>query len=67
MLPLWTNNGDSDGMGPCEFLVGDQWKAWDGRLAVGIMGATRIDLVEVMEDKELGEVLTMDFPQERVR
>ena len=65
--PLWSNDGNSDGMGPCEFLSGDQWKAWNGRLAVGIMGARRLDLVEVNSDNTLGEVITLNLPSERVR
>ncbi len=67
MPPLWTNDGDSDGMGPCQFLSGAQWKAWHTRLAVGIMGARRLDLVEVIEGDKLGEIMTLDFPDERVR
>ncbi len=42
MAPSWSNNGASQGMGPGEFLVGAQWGAWNGRLAVGIMGGTRL-------------------------
>ncbi len=67
MEPLWSNEGDSDGMGPCQFLSGSQWKAWHTRLAVGIMGAERLDLVEIVDNEELGEVITLDFPDERVR
>ncbi|MDZ7631985.1 MAG: PQQ-dependent sugar dehydrogenase [Gemmatimonadaceae bacterium] len=43
----WTNNGASQGMGPVEFLSGTQWKAWNGRLAVGIMGGARLDVLEL--------------------
>ncbi len=42
MPPSWTNNGASQGMGPAEFLVGTQWRSWSGRLAVGIMGGSRL-------------------------
>ena len=45
MLPSWTNDGASQGMGPATFLSGAQWKAWDGRLAVGIMGGQRIEIL----------------------
>jgi glucose/arabinose dehydrogenase len=47
MRPAWTNNGASGGMGPATFLSGAQWRAWDGRLLVGIMGTQRLDLLEV--------------------
>jgi glucose/arabinose dehydrogenase len=47
MRPSWTNNNASQGMGPATFLVGSQWKAWDGRLAVGIMGGNRLEVLEL--------------------
>lgn len=47
MPPSWTNGGASQGMGPAEFLVGTQWRAWNGRLAVGIMGASRLVILEL--------------------
>ncbi len=45
MRPAWTNNGSSQGMGPATFLVGEQWGAWNGRLAVGIMAGNRLDIL----------------------
>ena len=45
LQPAWINNGASQGMGPATFLVGPQWGAWNGRLAIGIMGATRLDIL----------------------
>jgi len=45
MAPSWTNSGASQGMGPSTFLSGPQWKAWDGRLAVGIMAGQRIEIL----------------------
>ena len=47
MRPSWNNNGASEGMGPCTFLSGNHWKAWDGRLAVGIMRGQRIEILEL--------------------
>ncbi|MBC7831435.1 MAG: PQQ-dependent sugar dehydrogenase [Hyphomicrobium sp.] len=47
MRPGWTNGGASQGMGPAEFLVGTQWRAWNGRLAVGIMGGSRLAILEL--------------------
>jgi glucose/arabinose dehydrogenase len=47
MLPSWTNNGESDGMGPCAFLTGTQWRDWEGRLAVGIMAAQNIRILQL--------------------
>ena len=45
MPPVWTTGGDSQGMGPAEFLAGTQWRSWNGRLAVGIMGSTRLAIL----------------------
>jgi glucose/arabinose dehydrogenase len=47
MRPSWTNSNASQGMGPATFLVGSQWKDWDGRLAVGIMGANRLVILQL--------------------
>jgi glucose/arabinose dehydrogenase len=40
-------DANSGGMGPATFLSGAQWKAWDGRLLVGVMGDNRLDLLNV--------------------
>ena len=47
MRPAWTNNSASQGMGPTLFLNGTQWRAWNGRLLIGVMGANRLDLLDV--------------------
>jgi glucose/arabinose dehydrogenase len=47
LRPTWNNSGRSEGMGPATFLSGAQWKAWDGRLLVGVMGSSRLDLLDV--------------------
>jgi glucose/arabinose dehydrogenase len=47
MLPSWTNTGLSQGMGPAVFLSGTQWRAWTGRLAVGIMGGQRLVILDL--------------------
>ncbi len=47
MRPSWNNGGLSQGSGPNTFLSGAQWKAWDGRLVVGVMGANRLVVLEL--------------------
>lgn len=47
MEPSWRNNAASQGMGPAVFLSGGQWKAWNGRLAVGIMAGQRVEILEL--------------------
>jgi aldose sugar dehydrogenase len=47
MRASWTNEGDSRGMGPAVFLVGPQWRSWNGRLAVGIMAGARLVILDL--------------------
>ncbi len=71
MMPAWTNNGLSQGTGSAEFLTGPQWKGWEGRMVVGIMGigfggtpiGQRVDLIDLSEDGlSVGEVSKMEMP-----
>ena len=58
MKPAWNNNGLSQGMCGSVWLVGKQWKEWEGRLAVGYAGigihgtptGNRIDILDVSKD-----------------
>src|SRR6516165_7640739 len=47
MQPSWTNGGKSEGMGPCTFLTGAQWGAWEGRLAVGFLAGQRVEVLDL--------------------
>ena len=47
LRPSWNNNAMSQGTGPSTFLSGAQWKTWDGRLAVGVMGAQRLVVLQL--------------------
>ena len=47
LRPSWNNNGVSEGMGPCVFLRGVHWRAWDGRLAVGFLRGGRIEILQM--------------------
>jgi aldose sugar dehydrogenase len=47
LKPSWNNRGVSEGMGPCVFLEGPHWKAWEGRLAVGFFRGARIELLQM--------------------
>ena len=71
MRPISSNNGLSQGTSSAEFLKGSQWGAWNGRLAVGIMGigfggtpvGQRIDVVQISsDDKSVSEVTSMALP-----
>lgn len=71
MQPAWTNNGLSQGMATAEFLTGEQWGNWEGRLAVGFLGigfgdtavGQRINLLDVSESGEsVNDVAEMPLP-----
>ena len=47
MRPGWDNDAMSQGTGPCTFLDGTQCKAWNGLLAVGIMSARRLLILQL--------------------
>ncbi len=71
MPPAWNNNGLSQGTSSATYLTGDQWGAWNGRLAVGIMGigfggtavGMRIDVIDLADDgKSVKNVTSMALP-----
>lgn len=68
MRPAWTNNGRSQGTGPCTFLNGSQWSAWDGVLAVGIMGDQRLDILQLDSNGIATSATTVSgLPAARIR
>ncbi len=71
MPPAWNNNGLSQGMSSAIYLTGDQWGAWNGRLAVAFMGigfggtavGMRVDVLDIAADgKSVKSVTTMSMP-----
>lgn len=67
MEPVWSNEGSSQGMGPAAFLDGTQWRAWNGRLAVGIMGGRRLVILELNAAGGLVSALNAALPAVRYR
>ena len=67
LVPAWTNGGASQGMGPAEFLVGEQWRAYNGRLAVGIMGGTRLMILELDASGAVVGTVQPSLPSVRYR
>jgi glucose/arabinose dehydrogenase len=66
--PRWNNNGFSQGTSPAEFLVGPQWGAWNGRLAVGIMGQPTGQRIAILELDPAGTALnSVDAALPKVR
>lgn len=47
MRASWVHDQGARGMGPATFLTGTQWKAWDGRLLVGVMAGERIAVLQL--------------------
>lgn len=67
MLPAWTNEQRSQGMGPLAFLEGPQWKGWNGKLAVALMRDQRLDIVTLDGPGKAANVETADLPKLRLR
>ncbi len=67
MRPSWTNNSDSQGMGPLEFLDGTQWKGWNGRLLVGIMADQRLEMLHLDDAGMTVGTTRLDVPRARIR
>jgi len=66
--PSWTNRGASEGMGPCEFLSGPQWRSLSGRLAVGFLRGARIELLTLDERGMAAKAAVVgDLPRQRIR
>ncbi len=70
MVPMWDNNGWSQGTSSNAFL-GENWGAWSGQMVVGIMGigfggtpiGQRLDVFELSEDgSEVFDVVEMTLP-----
>ncbi len=67
MPPSWIYNGGGRGMGPATFLDGAQWKGWNGRLAVGIMGGERIVVLQLDAAGMTTGDVTANLPSARGR
>lgn len=67
LSPLWTNDGNSEGMSPLVFLKGQSWKAWNGQLAVGFLRGQRVDVLLINEKAEHVGVKKMNLPLTRYR
>ncbi len=74
--PAWQNNNLSQGINSTDFLTGDQWGAWNGRMAVAFMGigfggtpvGNRVDLIDIAEDgKSVHDVTEMPLPMAPAR
>lgn len=67
MKPVLTVD-DSQGMGPCLFLVGSQWGAWEGHLLVGIMGGKKLSNLTVSDSARFIHFESVNgFPSKRIR
>ena len=70
MKPAWNNNGLSQGMCGSVWLVGKQWKEWEGRLAVGYAGigihgtatGNRIDILDIEKDGSSAKREELQWP-----
>jgi aldose sugar dehydrogenase len=67
MPPAWANNGRSQGMGPAVFLSGAGWGAWQGALAVGLMGARALEVMTLDAAGKVTATVRADVPAARYR
>ena len=67
MRPSWSNSGSSQGMGPLVFLTGTTWRGWNGKLAVGIMGGQRVDVLSIDNAGLATDRASADLPSTRYR
>jgi glucose/arabinose dehydrogenase len=67
MPAIWNNGGTSQGTGPALFLDGAQWQSWNGRLAVGIMGGTRLAILELNSAGSVVSEVNASLPSARYR
>jgi aldose sugar dehydrogenase len=67
MRASWTNEGRSEGMGPCTFLTGAQWGDWDASLAVGFLAGRRVDVLQLDDAGMATSHTRMDLPRHRMR
>jgi len=67
LRPSWTNEGKSEGMGPCTFLTGAQWGAWEDRLAVGFLAGQRVEVLDLDAAGRTTSHTRLDLPRQRMR
>ncbi|HEY8360595.1 MAG TPA: PQQ-dependent sugar dehydrogenase [Ramlibacter sp.] len=67
MPPSWVYNGDGRGMGTAQFLEGDRWKAWNGRLLVSMMRGQRIAVLQLDANGMAVANANVDLPSTRTR
>ena len=68
MRPAWVHNTGERGLGPLSFLSGSQWKAWNGRLAIGIMAAKTLQIIELdAAGSGIGTTTVTSLPANRMR
>jgi aldose sugar dehydrogenase len=75
MKPAWNNDGLSQGMFTGEFLRGPQWKAWNGRMIIGLTGigihgtpvGNRLDVLDIAANGLSATRTTVNLPMPAAR
>ena len=70
MKPAWNNDGLSQGLSSGAFLSGKQWKDWDGKMIVSLMGigihgtpvGNRLDLLDISKEGTSAKRTTISLP-----
>ncbi|UOF02199.1 PQQ-dependent sugar dehydrogenase [Bdellovibrio reynosensis] len=58
---------DSQGMGTAAFVVGQQWKDWNGILLVSLMASEKLIALKVNDQDGLSSITPVNVPSERIR
>ena len=67
VIPIWNNDGKSQGTGPLTFIDGPQWKTFDGVLLVGVMGGQRLVVLRLDDKGQVSSAQDADVIEDRYR
>ena len=70
MMSAWNNDGLSQGMSACTFLNGSQWRDWNGRMIVSLLGigihgtpvGNRLDVLDIAANGLSATRTTVSLP-----
>lgn len=56
---IWSSGSPTVATGDADFLVGEKWGAWEGRLAMAVLKDKHLRLLELKDDNTTGEQLRL--------
>lgn len=58
---------DSEGLGPCAFVVGEEWGDWNEALMIGTLSGERLLVLQLNADEGVARTSVPTLPSERIR